>query len=495
VIYRSPEPDIEIPDATLFEHVLGGAAQRGDHPAFIEGADGEVTTYAQLAERVDAGAALLQSKGIGKGDVVGLVGPNTPAWGIAYHSILRAGAIVTPMYALLTPEEIDHQMTNSKGKLLIDDPPGLVAQIEAGATPEEVDVDPEDLAVLPYSSGTTGLMKGVMLTHRNLVANIEQAWNSMPLNEEDVLVGLMPFFHIYGQTVVLNLGLAKGSTIVTMPRFDLEELLDIVERHAVTWLHIAPPIVLAFATAPGIEERDMSHLKMVISGAAPLDADLARRAESRIGAPIRQGYGMTELSPVSHKSRLARIEETPPGSIGALIPNTEARLVDPETGEDVPEGEDGEIWIRGPQVMRGYLNNDEATAETLVGDGWIRTGDIGRVDENGFFYIVDRLKELIKYKGHQVPPAELEAVLVSHPKVKDAGVIGVPMDDGGESPKACVVAEDGLEADELMAYVAERVAPYKRVREIEFVEEVPKSASGKILRRVLREQHGAAVKS
>jgi acyl-CoA synthetase (AMP-forming)/AMP-acid ligase II len=495
VIYRSPEPDIEIPDATLFEHVLGGAAQRGDHPAFIEGAGGEVTTYAQLAERVDAGAALLQSKGIGKGDVVGLVGPNTPAWGIAYHSILRAGAIVTPMYALLTPEEIDHQMTNSKGKLLIDDPPGFVAQVEAGATPEEVDVDPEDLAVLPYSSGTTGLMKGVMLTHRNLVANIEQAWNSMPLNEEDVLVGLMPFFHIYGQTVVLNLGLAKGSTIVTMPRFDLEELLDILERHDVTWLHIAPPIVLAFATAPGIEERDMSHLKTVISGAAPLDADLARRAESRIGAPIRQGYGMTELSPVSHKSRLARIEETPPGSIGALIPNTEARLVDPESGEDVPEGEDGEIWIRGPQVMRGYLNNDEATAETLVGDGWIRTGDIGRVDENGFFYIVDRLKELIKYKGHQVPPAELEAVLVSHPKVKDAGVIGVPMDDGGESPKACVVAEDGLEADELIAYVAERVAPYKRVREVEFVDEVPKSASGKILRRVLREHHGAAVKS
>jgi acyl-CoA synthetase (AMP-forming)/AMP-acid ligase II len=495
VIYRSPEPDIEIPDATLFEHVLGGAAQRGDHPAFIEGAGGEVTTYAQLAERVDAGAALLQSQGIGKGDVVGLVGPNTPAWGIAYHSILRAGAIVTPMYALLTPEEIDQQMTNSKGKLLIDDPPGFVAQVEAGATPEEVDVDPEDLAVLPYSSGTTGLMKGVMLTHRNLVANIEQAWNSMPLNEEDVLVGLMPFFHIYGQTVVLNLGLAKGSTIVTMPRFDLEELLDILERHDVSWLHIAPPIVLAFATAPGIEERDMSHLKMVISGAAPLDADLARRAESRIGAPIRQGYGMTELSPVSHKSRLARIEETPPGSIGALIPNTEARLVDPETGEDVPEGQDGEIWIRGPQVMRGYLNNDEATAETLVGDGWIRTGDIGRVDENGFFYIVDRLKELIKYKGHQVPPAELEAVLVSHPKVRDAGVIGVPMDDGGESPKACVVAEDGLEADELIAYVAERVAPYKRVREVEFVEEVPKSASGKILRRVLREQHGAAVKS
>jgi acyl-CoA synthetase (AMP-forming)/AMP-acid ligase II len=200
---------------------------------------------------------------------------------------------------------------------------------------------------------------------------------------------------------------------------------------------------------------------------------------------------MTELSPVSHKSRLARVAETPPGSVGALIPNTEARLIDPETEQDVAEGEEGEIWIRGPQVMKGYLNNEEATAETLVADGWLRTGDIARIDENGFTFIVDRLKELIKYKGYQVPPAELEAVLVSHPKVKDAGVIGVPMDDGGEAPKAFVVVDDGVEADELLAYVAERVAPYKKVREVEFVDEIPKSASGKILRRVLRDQYGA----
>jgi acyl-CoA synthetase (AMP-forming)/AMP-acid ligase II len=278
-----------------------------------------------------------------------------------------------------------------------------------------------------------------------------------------------------------------------MPRFDLDELLEIVERHGLTWLHVAPPVILALATAPQVEGRDFSKLKLVISGAAPLDGELARRAEERIGAPIRQGYGMTELSPVTHKSRLARIEETPRGSIGALIPNTEARLVDPETGEDVAEGEEGEIWIRGPQVMRGYLNNPAATSETLVDDGWLRTGDIGRVDSGGFFYIVDRLKELIKYKGYQVPPAELEAVLVSHPKVKDAGVIGVPMDDGGEAPKACVVVvDDDREPDELIAYVSERVAPYKRIREVEFVDEIPKSASGKILRRVLREQHAGA---
>jgi acyl-CoA synthetase (AMP-forming)/AMP-acid ligase II len=491
LIHRSPEPDIEIPEVTLPELVLGEAMARGDHPAFIDGATGDVTTYAELAAKVDAVAALLQERGVLKGSVVGLVGPNEAEWGIAYHAVLRAGGIVTPMNPIMTQKESERQLSDSGAGLVIDDAAALVAQAVPGAAPDPVDVDPLDLAVLPYSSGTTGLMKGVMLTHRNLVANIEQAWSSMPIADDDVLVGLLPFFHIYGQTVVLNLGLAKGGTIVTMQRFDSDELIRIVEQYGVTWLHVAPPVILQFATTTDVDGHDFSSIKLVISGAAPLDSDLAGRAEERIGVPIRQGYGMTELSPVSHKSRLARVAETPPGSVGALIPNTEARLVDPETGEDAPDGEEGEIWIRGPQVMKGYLNNPGATAETLVADGWLRTGDIARVDDDGFFYIVDRLKELIKYKGYQVPPAELEAVLVSHPKVRDAGVIGVQNADGEEIPKACVVCDEELDAEELLTYVAERVAPYKRVREIEFVDEVPKSASGKILRRLLREQYGA----
>ncbi len=492
MIYRSPEPDIEIPDVAMPDYVMGGAAARGDHPAFIDGATGEVTTYAELAAKVDAVAAALQARGVGKGDVVALVGPNSAEWGIAYLGIMRAGGVVTPMNPLLTQEEMGRQEENSGSKLLIDDPPAFVAGVKPGTTPEALEIDPEELAVLPYSSGTTGLMKGVMLTHRNLVANIEQAWNSMPVDEDDVLVGLMPFFHIYGQTVVLNMGLAKGSTIVVMQRFDCDTLMDLMEEHGVTWLHVAPPVILQLATHMNVEGRDFSKLKLIISGAAPLDAELAGRAEAKVGAPVRQGYGMTELSPVSHKSRLARVPETPPGSVGALVPNTEARLVDPATGEDVPEGGEGEIWIRGPQVMKGYLNNPAATAEALVADGWLRTGDIARIDENGFTFIVDRLKELIKYKGYQVPPAELEAVLVSHPKVRDAGVIGVPMDDGGEAPKAFVVADDGVDADELMAYVAKHVAPYKKIRAVEFMDEIPKSASGKILRRLLREEHAAA---
>ncbi|HSD23339.1 MAG TPA: AMP-binding protein, partial [Solirubrobacterales bacterium] len=269
MIYRSPEPDIEIPDVTLTEHVIGGAAARGDHPAFIEAATGDVTTYADYVAKVDAFAAYLQARGIAKDDVLGLVGPNSAEWGTAYHGILRAGAVVTPMSPLLTPGEIGKQVESSGAKLVIDDPPAFVAEAPADGRPDEVGVEPEDLAVLPYSSGTTGLMKGVMLTHRNLVANIEQAWNSMPLGPGDTLVGLLPYFHIYGQTVVLNMGLAKGSTIVNMQRFDCDELIRIIEEYGVTWLHVAPPVILQIATTADVEGHDLSSLKLVISGAAP----------------------------------------------------------------------------------------------------------------------------------------------------------------------------------------------------------------------------------
>jgi acyl-CoA synthetase (AMP-forming)/AMP-acid ligase II len=518
VIYRSNLRDVAIPPLTVTEYVLGGAPAHGDHPAIIDGPSGAATTYAELAAAVDGLAAGLQRDGVGKGEVLALIGGNCAEWAIAYHAILAAGAVVTPINPLLTPGEVGKQLADSGARGVIAMTPlieplrdtaaeagaGWVRSLErdgddsvfelavAGAVPAEVGVDPNDLAVLPYSSGTTGEMKGVILSNRNLVANIQQIHTSMPLSEHDTLVGLLPFFHIYGQTVVLNLGLANGATIVTMPRFDLDKLLEVCEQHGVTWLHIAPPVVLAFATAPQVGDRDLSALKLVISGAAPLDAELAERAEKRIGAKIRQGYGMTELSPVSHKSRLAEVERTPPGSVGPLVPNSEARLVDPETGEDVAEGEEGELWIRGPQVMRGYLEKPEATAETLTEDGWLRTGDIARIDADGYAYIVDRLKELIKYKGYQVPPAELEGVLVSHPKIWDAGVIGVPHEAGSEFPKAFVVGDEDLDPDEVMAYVAERVAPYKKIREVEVVDEIPKSASGKILRRLLRERQGGA---
>ncbi len=356
----------------------------------------------------------------------------------------------------------------------------------------EVDIDPDaDIAVLPYSSGTTGLPKGVMLTHRNLVANLCQLQECFPIEPDDTLIGVLPFFHIYGMTVIMNQGLRAGATIVTMPRFDLEQFLDLLEEHAVTRSYVVPPIALALGKHPAVEGRDLSAMRTIMSGAAPLGAELSEAVAERIGCSVIQGYGLTETSPVTHVIRQSG--ENRPGSIGQPLPATECRLVDPESGEDVPAGERGELWIRGPQVMAGYLNNEEATAATVDGEGWLHTGDVAVVDGDGYFTIVDRLKELIKYKGYQVAPAELEALIINHPEVADVAVIGVADEEAGELPKAFVVpAADDLDSEELMSWVGEQVAPQKRVRLVEVTEEIPKSPSGKILRRVLVERERAA---
>jgi acyl-CoA synthetase (AMP-forming)/AMP-acid ligase II len=307
-------------------------------------------------------------------------------------------------------------------------------------------------------------------------------------------MGVLPFFHIYGQTVIMNMGLHLGATIVTMPRFDLEQFLGLIQEYRLTFAHLVPPIVLALAKHPLVDQYDLSSLHTILSGAAPLGAELERACTERIGVAIIQGYGMTEASPVTHVRPLD--DTAHPGSIGPTLPNTESRVVSAEGGGDLGPGEDGEIWIRGPQVMQGYLNDPDATARTLDAEGWLHTGDIGHVDDDGFFYVVDRLKELIKYKGYQVPPAELEAILVTHPAVADAAVTPHPDEEAGEIPKAFVVLkpDSHASADDIMAFVAERVSPQKRVRMVEFVSEIPKSASGKILRRVLvdRERAGAA---
>jgi acyl-CoA synthetase (AMP-forming)/AMP-acid ligase II len=290
------------------------------------------------------------------------------------------------------------------------------------------------------------------------------------------------------------MGLHMGATIVMMPRFDLEQFLTLIQKYRVTLSHIVPPIVLQLAQNPMIEKFDLSSLKMIFSGAAPLGADLSRECMARVGCDIRQGYGMTETSPVTHSS--------PPnpgdmklGAVGPAAPNTECKLVDPASGEELGPNQEGELWVRGPQVMTGYLNNLEATVRTIDSDGWLHTGDIGYADEDGHFYIVDRMKELIKYKGFQVAPAELEAVLLSHPAIADAAVIPCADDEAGEVPKAFVVLGGEVTAEEIMGFVAERLAPHKKIRFVEFIAQIPRSASGKILRRVLVEQERAKAKS
>ena len=325
-----------------------------------------------------------------------------------------------------------------------------------------------------------------MLTHRNLIANVLQVNQAIGVGEHDVVMAVLPFFHIYGMQVMMNSGLSVGATLVTMPRFDLELFLRAHARYRITATYVAPPIVVALAKHPMVAQFDLSSLRFMLSGAAPLSAATAAEAAARIGCPVVQGYGMTELSPVTHFTPPGRDR---PGAAGLLVANTECRIVDPATGESLGPDRDGELWIRGPQVMAGYLNQPAATAATLDAEGWLRTGDIAHIDADGYLYVVDRLKELIKYKGFQVPPAELEALLLAHPAVADAAVIGLPDEEAGEIPVAFVVLKPGQQTDAaaLQAHVAGQVAHYKQLRRVEFISAIPKSASGKILRRVLKD--------
>jgi acyl-CoA synthetase (AMP-forming)/AMP-acid ligase II len=513
MIFRSPLGDVTVPEVTLPAYVLEHAAARGDKPAIVEGPTGRTLTYAELVRAVGSVAAGLEARGLRAGDVLALCAPNVPEYAVVFHAVASLGGVVTTVNPAYTAQEMGFQLRNAGARLVVTAPPFAQRAREAGA--EEVLVlgepsfdelltaeappappdagRPDDIVALPYSSGTTGLPKGVMLTHRNVVANLCQGRAVHPLTEDDTVIGVLPFFHIYGMTVVMNQALRNGATVVTMPRFDLEGWLDLAERHRVTKAHLVPPIVLALAKHPLVEGRDLSSLRWINCGAAPLSAELAEACAARLGCTVIQGYGLTETSPVTHAVPIERGENRP-GSIGPPIPSTECRVVDVATGEDLGPGDDGELWARGPQVMRGYLGDEQATADTIDEDGWLHTGDIGHADEDGWFYLVDRLKELIKYKGFQVAPAELEAVLLEHPAVADAAVIASPDEEAGEVPKAFVVPAPGAEVDreEVMEFVAARVASYKQLRRLELTDEIPKSPSGKVLRRVLVERERAA---
>jgi acyl-CoA synthetase (AMP-forming)/AMP-acid ligase II len=513
MIFRSPFPEVEIPDVPLSEFVFRRAAERAEKPALIDGVSGRVLTYAQLTGAVRAAAAGLARCGFARGDVLALYSPNLPEYVVAFHAAASLGGVITPVNPTCTAEELGKQLGDSGARWLVTVPQLAGRAREAsegkglrelfvfgegqGATPfaslleggagglPEVDINPrEDLVVLPYSSGTTGVCKGVMLTHRNLVANLAQIEGSGHDWGDETLVCVLPLFHIYGMVAIMNHGLYCGATVVTLPRFDFEQVLKTIQDYRVTFAHLVPPIVLAVSKSPLVDDYDLSSLHTIFSGAAPLGEELARACSERLGCAVIQGYGMTETSPATHISSKAHNK---PGSVGLCVPNMECRLVSVETGEEVGAGGRGEVHVRGPQVMKGYLGLPEATAQTVDAEGWLHTGDVARVDEDGYFFIVDRAKELIKYKAFQVAPAELEAVLLTHPSVADAAVIPSPDDEAGEVPKAFVVAKEGqgLTEAEVLDFVAARVAPYKKVRRVEFVAQIPKSPSGKILRRLL----------
>jgi acyl-CoA synthetase (AMP-forming)/AMP-acid ligase II len=520
--FRGPHPDVTIPDVSVPALVLGGADGRGDRPALVDGPTGRTLTYAQLAAAARQTAAGLAARDFGPHDVAALFMPNVPEYALAFHGVLLAGGTNTTINSLASTDDLARQLAATRARILVTIPQFLDRAVPAAATAgvERVfvlgpdapggtepfaslfddrpialpEIDPAGtIAAMPMSSGTTGFAKVVQLTHRNLVANVLQSDAVIDIRDTDVMIGVLPFFHIYGLTVLIDLALSKGATVVTMPRFDLEEFLTLMQEHRVTFACLVPPIVLALAKHPAVDKVDLSALEHVLTGAAPLDATIARAAAERLGCTVLQGYGLTESSPVL-SAPTRRAEEARPASTGPIVPNTEIVVRDVETGEPVGPNEDGEILARGPQVMAGYLDDPEANAMTLEPDGWLHTGDIGHVDDDGYLYVVDRLKELIKYRGFQVPPAELEALLVQHPDVMDAAVVPAPDANAGEVPKAFVVLAPGAGVTEgqLMSYVSERAPSYKKVRRVEFIDEIPRSLSGKILRRVLVERERGA---
>ncbi|MFF7215002.1 4-coumarate--CoA ligase family protein [Streptomyces sp. NPDC008238] len=516
-VFHSEYPAVPAIDLPIHEAVLGHAAEFGDRPALVDGVEGTTLTYAQLDAFTRRIAAALAESGLRKGDVLALHSPNTIAYPPVFYGATRAGAAVTTVHPLATAEEFARQLRDSGASWIVTVSPLLETARKAadqvggikeilvcdsaeghrsvldllGSTAPEPDIafDPgEDVAALPYSSGTTGVPKGVMLTHRNIATNLAQLDPTLSMGPGHRILAVLPFFHIYGLTALMNAPLRKGATVVVLPRFDLEQFLKAVATHRVQGLFVAPPIVLALAKHPAVAAHDLSSLEYVLCSAAPLDAELARACSKRLGLPpILQAYGMTELSPGTHVVPLDA-RDAPPGAVGKLLPGTEMRIV-PLDDEDGDDGS-GEIHIRGPQVMKGYLGRPEETAAMIDDEGWLHTGDVGRVDAGGWLHVVDRVKELIKYKGYQVPPAELEAVLLTDPRVADAAVIGVVDEDGNEVPKAYVVPQPGaaLTADEVIAHVAAQVAPYKKVRRVEFTDAIPRAASGKILRRELRDR-------
>ena len=522
MIFHSPFPDVSIPDVSFTSYVLRYAERLAEKPALIDGATGRAYTYGQIASAVRKVAHGLTVRGFGKGDVLALYSPNLPEYVIPFLAAAMLGGMTTTINPLYTVDELTFQLNDAGAKFLFTVPAfvekalagqqrssvqevfsfgeaegttSFAALLENdGSVPTAAINVREDVVALPYSSGTTGLAKGVMLTHHNLVANLCQWEPTGMVTEQDTAIAVLPFYHIYGLTVILSLGLASGATIVSLPRFDLVQFLQTIQNYHVSVGYVAPPILLALTKHPVVDEYDLSSLRVNLSAAAPLGKDVQEAAAARLKCAVIQAWGMTETSPLATISPLEPSRQKA-GSAGVCVSNTECKIVDITTGAELEPNQEGEVCVRGPQVMKGYLNNPKATADMLEAGGWLHTGDIGYFDADGYLYIVDRLKELIKYKGMQVAPAELEAILLTHPAVADVAVIPRPDEEAGEIPKACIVLRPDMSvsSDELMAYVAGRVAPHKKIRRVEFIEQVPKSASGKILRRVLIERERASM--
>jgi acyl-CoA synthetase (AMP-forming)/AMP-acid ligase II len=526
-IIRGPYEQIKIPERNVYRHVYEQFERYGDSLAIVDALDQKANvTFSELNERTCLFSSALRRLGFNKSDVVLIYSPNSVHYPTVFFGTLAVGGIVSTCNPAYTERELRHQLNDSQCKYIAVPPPQLETALKAiegtqvthvivmddntdnfsndrrmvalgemisdsGSLFEEADVNPkEDLAVLPYSSGTTGLPKGVMLTHYNIVANMCQLEHPQIqlYSEDETLLGLLPYFHIYGMGVVLFSALRQGKRQVVLPKFEPHLFLHSLQEHRVTWAHLVPPLVLFLSKSPDMSRYDLSSLRMIITGAAPLGGDVLDTVRTRVGIDmVRQAYGLTETSPVTTYTTMS-CGNSDPKSVGPPVLNQLIKIVDVNTGETLGPNREGELVISGPNIMLGYLNNPQATAECLTSDGWFHTGDVGYYNNQGNFTITDRLKELIKVKGFQVAPAELEDLLVMHPRIVDAAVIGVPHERFGEAPKAFVVKGDpSLDEREVMKHVEEKAAEHKwLLGGVEFVKEIPKSPSGKILRRTLK---------
>jgi long-chain acyl-CoA synthetase len=532
---------LEYPEIPLFTFLDESAEKHPDAVATIF--QDKRLTYRELKEAVDRFATALQKMGVARRDKVALFLPNIPQFVISYYGALKAGAIVVPISPLYKEREVSHQIHDSGAKTLVVldvlypavenvmGELGLDRTIVTGIkdymptlkgvlgsllgkvptykvemvdkmhqfmdlikgyppSPEPVEIDPkEDLALLQYTGGTTGVPKGAMLTHHNLVSNalMCNAWLKAQEREE-TQINVIPLYHIYGMTVTMNNAIASAGSMVLFPRFDAKEVLSSIQKYKATIFGGVPTLYTALINQPDISSYDLSSIKFCISGASPLPPEVQRQFMELTGGVLVEGYGLTEASPVTHANPLDPTMETVKiGSIGLTWPDTEAGIMDNETGELLPFGDIGELVIKGPQVMKGYWNMQEET-DAVLKDGWLHTGDIARMDEEGYFFIVDREKDLIKFRGYSVYPREIEDVLYEHPAVKIAAVVGKPDETSGEIPKAFLVLKDGAEAseEEMIEFVRERIAPFKRIREVEFREELPMTLVGKVLKKDLR---------
>nr|AHJ60263.1 4-coumarate-CoA ligase [Ipomoea purpurea] len=524
VIFRSKLPDIYIPKhLPLHSYCFENISEFKERPCLIDGATEKIYTYAEVELTSRRVAAGLDKQGIKQGDTIMILLPNSPEFVFAFLGASFRGALSTMANPLFTAAEVVKQAKASNAKLIVTQacyvervkdyardhgvkvacidsaPEGCLHFSELAGADErdmpEVEIEAEDVVALPYSSGTTGLPKGVMLTHKGLVTSVAQQVDGVNPNlyfhKDDVMLCVLPLFHIYSLNSVLLCGLRAGSAILIMQKFDIVPFLELIQKYKVTIGPFVPPIVLAIAKSPVVDNYDLSSVRTVMSGAAPLGKELEDAVRAKFpNAKLGQGYGMTEAGPVLAMCLAFAKEpfEIKSGACGTVVRNAEMKIVNPDTGSSLPRNKSGEICIRGDQIMKGYLNDPEATERTIDKEGWLHTGDIGYIDDDDELFIVDRLKELIKYKGYQVAPAELEALLLNHPNISDAAVVPMKDEQAGEVPVAFVVKSKGsvITEDDIKAFVSKQVIFYKRIKRVFFVDAVPKSPSGKILRKELR---------